>query len=136
MQNSSLALAANIRDPTTYLPKTAPITGYLHSQATELSTAVSKPSPQILPEGLTTIDDSINTIKANVDALPDAHIAINNHEMNQFTTDGYLKPQSSTGYTRLEDARIITEQQNAIFTLGAIATITLLGLIGSVYVRR
>ena len=69
---------------------------------------------------------SIETDRANITA----------HESNPFDQDGYIRQLRSREQTAFEDALVISEQQNTIFILGAVTTVTLIVLIGSYYIRK
>lgn len=119
---------SNISSSSVYLPETAPITG--------LMTVREPLAPEMQAPSLESIFTKRNQIIADIDEVIDGREIVNNHESNPFTENGYIRTIRSKEDTAFLDSQLILEQQNTIFTLGAVSTITLIVLIGSLYLRK
>jgi hypothetical protein len=123
---------SNINSPTTYLPETVPITG--------LMTVKEPMALKTLKEPMTPTLDQIYSrhqeVKSQMQSIETDRANITAHESNPFDQDGYIRQLRSREQTAFEDALVISEQQNTIFILGAVTTVTLIVLIGSYYIRK
>lgn len=116
---------SNINTPTTYLPESAPITGLMTIR-----------EPMTPEPTLDNIYSRHQAVQSKLQSLESGRADIIAHESNPFDQDGYIRQMRSREQTAFEDALVISEQQNTIFILGAVSTITLIVLIGSLYIRK
>jgi hypothetical protein len=127
---------SNISSSSVYLPETAPITGLMTIRE---PLAIRLAKPKTTKEMLDSLDSILSKreqTKAAMDEITQDRPTITNHEANPFTEDGYIRNIRSKEHTALLDSQLISEQQNTIFILGAVSTITLVTLIGSLYLRK
>ena len=128
---------SNISSSSVYLPETAPITGLMTVReplaSTIASTLASKPTETLNTESIFT---KRKQIIDDMEEVADGRDLVNKHESNPFTENGYIRTIRSKEDTAFLDAQLISEQQNTILILGAVSTVTLNTLIGSLYLRK
>jgi hypothetical protein len=122
---------SNISSSTVYLPETAQITGLM----TVREPLASKLTETQVPS-LESIFTKRTQIIADIDEVTNSRDIVNNHESKPFTENGFIRTIRSKEDTALLDAQLILEQQNTILILGAVSTVTLITLIGSLYLRK
>lgn len=128
---------SNISSSSVYLPETAPITGLMTiREPLAIRLAKTKTQTKETLDSLDSILSKREQTMAAIDEVTQDRQTITNHEANPFTEDGYIRNIRSKEYTALLDSQLISEQQNTIFILGAVSTITLVTLIGSLYLRK
>lgn len=126
---------SNLSSPSVHLPETAPITGLMTVREPMTIHLTSKKTKETL-DSLDSILSKREQTKAAMDEVTQSRQNINTHESNPFSEDGYIRTINSKEHTAFLDAQLISEQQSTIFILGAVSTVTLLTLIGSLYLRK